>query len=95
MKEIGKSNSPLLIFIIYFEGRNLLKTDSPVPTCIGEIGNSGTGMQRNANGCLATIGNFCYNLLLTSRIFPWEKYDDNFGNSVKVVIISKIRRKAL
>ena len=38
MKEIGKPNSPLLIFIIYFEGRNLLKTDSPVPTCIGEIG---------------------------------------------------------
>ena len=95
MKKIGKSISPLLIFIIYFEGKNLFKAASPVPACIGEIGNSRKGMQRNAAGCLATIGNFCYNLLLTSRIFPWEKYDDNFGNSVKVVIISKIRRKAL
>lgn len=76
MKEIGKSISPLLIFIIYFEGRNPLKADSPVPACIGEIGNNRTGMQRNAADSLATIGNFCYNLLLTSRIFPWEKYDD-------------------
>ena len=38
MKKIGKSISPLLIFIIYFEGRNLLKAASPVPACIGEIG---------------------------------------------------------
>ena len=38
MKEIGKSNSPLLIFIIHFEGKNLFKGDSPGICCIGEIG---------------------------------------------------------
>lgn len=30
MKEIGKSISPLLIFIIYFEGRNPFKAIFPV-----------------------------------------------------------------
>ena len=35
MKEIGKSNSPLLIFIIQFEGKNLFKADSPVFAALG------------------------------------------------------------
>ena len=37
MKEICKSNSPLLIFIIHFEGRNLLKPGSPVFAASGRL----------------------------------------------------------
>ena len=55
--------------LLIFEGRNLLKADAPAPTCWA-------GTKRKAAVSLASIGTFCYNLLSTSRIFPWEKYDD-------------------
>ena len=56
--------------LLIFGGRNLLKADAPAPTCW-----AGT-KRKAADSLLASIEKLFHNLSLSSRIFPWEKYDD-------------------